>query len=407
MSIEKRLLLLCKYIKEVVVLEYKNSSYLCIYPNFQELEKAKIINIENEIRWYGLELYNIEVGDDKRLDNYKIFTAPLPRTSLGEYDRELLLKLMDADKLMELDAKEPSDVVYKKLKSYLSSFTTMEIVPSSHIELDLGLDSLDYVELFIFVQSSFGVVIDEALFSQMMYVEVLYEYIKEHIKYNKESRVEWKDILNEPVDKKLISSPIIMSLYKIVLYPLFKFYFRLEVVDVKNMPLVSCVIAPSHQSMLDGFLVLATLPFSILKKSFFLAYKQVFGKGFLKPMALHSQNILIDADKHLKETLQYSALPLKEGNNLVIFPEGARSRDRKLLEFRPFFAILSKTFNVPVVPVVVDGGFEALKSGRVFPRPKKVRVTYLTPIYPQGLSYEEIVTLTRDAIEKEMQRNPL
>ena len=105
--------------------------------------------------------------------------------------------------------------------------------------------------------------------------------------------------------------------------------------------------------------------------------------------------------------MQYSALPLKEGSNLVIFPEGARSRDRKLLEFRPFFAMLSKTFILPIVPVIVDGGFEALPSGKLFPRPKKIRVTYLKAIEPDGLSYDEITVKVREAIEKEMERNPL
>ena len=407
-NIENRILSLCKYVKEILVVQYNNEPFAFIYPDFEELKKAKIINIENEIRWYGIELYNMEVDDSKRLNKYKFFSYSLPKTSLGKFDKELLIQLIDADEYKDIDAIfEPSDELYKKLKSILCGLTTKEVTPSSHVELDLGLDSLDYVELFILIEQSFGVKIDEAIFSKMMVVETLYEYIKEHQRHTKESKMKWDEILNEPIKKKLIYSPIIMSMYKIVLLPFFKLYFRLEVINAKNTPLTSCVIAPSHQSMLDGFLVLATLPFSVLVKSFFIAYKQVFGTGILKPMAIHGQNILIDADKHLKETLQYSALPLKEEKNLVIFPEGARSRDRKLLEFRPFFAILSKTFNVPVVPVVVDGGFEALRSGKSVPRPKKIRVTYLEPIYPKGLSYSEITTLTRDAIDEEMKKNPL
>ncbi len=105
--------------------------------------------------------------------------------------------------------------------------------------------------------------------------------------------------------------------------------------------------------------------------------------------------------------MQYSALPLKEGNNLVIFPEGARTRDRKLLEFRPFFAILSKTFNMPIVPVVIDGSFEAFQIGKLFPKPKKIRITYLKPIDPDGLSYDEITKKVKEAIESEMEQNPL
>jgi long-chain acyl-CoA synthetase len=105
--------------------------------------------------------------------------------------------------------------------------------------------------------------------------------------------------------------------------------------------------------------------------------------------------------------MQYCALPLKVGNNLVIFPEGARTRDRELLEFRPFFAMLSKTFNLPIVPVVIDGSFEALESGKILPRPKKVKVTYLKPIQPENLSYEELSQKVKTAIAQEMIKHPI
>ena len=309
-----------------------------------------------------------------------------------------------------LSEEEPDDEVYKVLKSYLSSVKKEEILPASHLELDLGLDSLDYVELFIFVEKSFGVEIDEALFSRLMKMKLLYEYIKEHQTHATrvdETRVKWDEVLKEDIDEKLIYSPFVMFLFKTVLFPLFKLLFRLEVIGLENIPRSSCLIAPNHQSMLDGFLIESTLPYAILKRSFFLSYKGVFGTWFLKPIAINGQNILIDEDEDLKHTMQYCALPLKEGNNLVIFPEGARSRDRKFLEFKPFFAMLSKTFDRPVVPVVIDGSFEALRTGKIIPSLKKIRVTYLKPIYPDGMTYAQMTAKVKEAIATEMQRNPV
>jgi long-chain acyl-CoA synthetase len=154
--------------------------------------------------------------------------------------------------------------------------------------------------------------------------------------------------------------------------------------------------------MLDGFLIEAILPYAVLKKSFFLAYKQVFGTKLLGPISKHGQTILIDANQDLKHTMQYCALPLREGNNLVIFPEGARTRDRELLEFRPFFAMLSKIFNIPVVPITIDGSYEALETGKVFPKPKKIIVTFSAPIYPANLSVEQITRLTKESIKDKL-----
>ena len=138
-----------------------------------------------------------------------------------------------------------------------------------------------------------------------------------------------------------------MFLYKIILYPIFKLYFRMEVKGLENIPAGACVIAPSHESMLDGFLIEATLPFKILKNGFFLAYQNIFGTKPLKPIADNGQTILINANKNLLRSMKLAAAPLQNGDNVVVFPEGARSRDGKLLEFRPFFAILAKAYCVP------------------------------------------------------------
>lgn len=276
------------------------------------------------------------------------------------------------------------------------------ILPSSHLELDLGLDSLDYVELFVFIEHSYGVRIDEKKFSHLMIMQELYDYIKEHKEYITPTKTEWENILKEKHEGKLIFSPFIMFTYKTLLLPLFKLFFRLEVKGLENIPKSSCVIAPTHQSMLDGFLIEATLPYSILKNSFFLAFKQVFGTKLLYPIATYGQSILIDANYKLKETMQHAALPLKKKKNLVIFPEGARTRDGRLLEFRPFFAMLSKTHNVPIIPVIIDGSFKALPSGKIFPRPKKIKLTYLEPIYPKDLTYDELTNLVKKTIEDQI-----
>ena len=380
-KIEEKVRSYTKFIKEIEIIDHDGYPFALVYPDFDALREAKIINIEEEIKWYAIELYNMESDEAKKIRGYKILT----------------------DKIDEMA--EPDDDVYAILKSYIATLTKCEIFPSSHLELDLGLDSLNYVELFVFIQESFGVKIDEAIFSNIMKMQDLYLYVKTHTLYVRPSMLAWEEILSKEIDEKLIYSPFIMTIYKTVLYPFFKLYFRLEVVGEENIPTYPCIIAPSHQSMLDGFLIESILPYKILKKSFFLAYKQVFGTPLLSPLSKHGQTILIDANENLKHTMQYCALPLRNGNNLVIFPEGARTRDGELLEFRPFFAMLSKTFNIPIVPVVIDGSFNALRAGRLFPRPKKIRVTFLKPLRPDGLDFNQLTQKVKDAIESELKLN--
>ncbi|MEA3498669.1 MAG: 1-acyl-sn-glycerol-3-phosphate acyltransferase, partial [Campylobacterota bacterium] len=382
--------------------------FALIHPNFKRLKTDHIVNIESEIRWYGVELYNMEVENSKKIDGYKISLETLPKTISGNFDIQAINKQITKTKQKENKIEdEPNDNLYKTIKSFIASISNNTILPSSHIELDLGLDSLNYVELFIFIEQSFGVYIDEIIFSKIMTVKKLYRYIKKHQIRSNPTSIKWKAVLDEDISEKLIYSPYMMFTYKTFLSPLFKLYFRLEIIGQENISTSSCVIAPSHQSMLDGFLILSSLPYSILKKSFFLAFKGVFGKSFIGSVTKHSQTILIDSNYNLKNSMQNTALPLKEKQNVVIFPEGARTRDRELLEFRPFFSILSKTYKVPIVPVVIDGSFEALKAGMLFPRPKKIRITFLKPIEPNGLSYDEITIRVKTAINSELKQSDI
>lgn len=379
-KIQKDILAISSYVKDVKVVQKNGVLFAYIYPDLEALEKAGIVNIREEIRWYTIELYNIYAKNGQKIKGYDIL------------NQEILPK------------EEPNDEVYKALKSFLATLSSKEVHFCSHLELDLGLDSLDYVQLFVFLEESFGIKIDEALFSKMMRVYELYIYIKQNATFGSYTISSWENILKQKTSKKLSVSPFFMFLYKAILYPLFRLYFFIEVKGIENIPDSKCIIAPSHQSMLDGFLIEALLPYKILKKTYFLAYKQVFGKNILKTLTRVGQTILIDANNDLKETLIISSLPLREDKNIVIFPEGARSRDGELLEFRPFFAILAKTFDTPIVPVMIEGTFHALGAGMLFPRPKRIKITFLEPVKTKDANYDEIVNMVRGMIDRELKK---
>ncbi len=248
--IRKRILTLSPYVKDIEITTQENGLFANIYPDYKALKAAHIVNIESELRWYAIELYNMEVTEPYKIDNYKISTKKENLTSNVQ----------------------PDDELYESLKTYIATLSSITITPSSHIELDLGLDSLDYVQLFTFIEQSFGVTMNEVIFSNIMQIQELYEYIKEHQHSFEPRATNWKTILDAPFDEKLTYSPYIMGLYKTLLLPLFKLYFRLEVSGKENLLSSPCIFAPSHQSMLDGFLLVASLPYAILKRSFFIAF---------------------------------------------------------------------------------------------------------------------------------------
>jgi len=393
-EIEKYLLHLSKFVKEVAVKKVNEEVIAFIYPDFEALKKQKIVNIENEIRWYAVELYNFDPIDSIKLDGYRIVQEPFSSVAVEENKEKPSID-------------EPQDEVYQHIKAYLQGVATQPIFPTSHLELDLGLDSLDYVMLFTFVEKSFAVPLDEALFAERMVMQDFCRYVAQKQKKSEVQPVSWSEIIEEPIEYELAYSPLWMTLYKTFFLPLFKLYFRLDISGEDNLPESPCIIAPSHQSMLDGFILAAALPYAVLKRSFFMAFEGEFGKSFMRPVARNGQLVMINVNRNLKTSMQRTAVLLKKGENVVIFPEGARSRDAKLLPFKHYYAILAKELNVPIVPVLLDGTFEAMKAGKLFPRPAKVRVEYLPPVDPDELTYEEINVQVKAVIAEAMLKTPL
>ena len=394
-------------VREIAVVEEAGVLCAYVYPDFGEASKQGIVNLSAEIRWYAVELYNMHAPGDAKVRSYYVLPVPLPKGESGGIDRESLERF----RLQQSEPRpyEPDidDELYLALKHYVERLTDQPVYPSSHFEFDLALDSLDHVELLAYMDESFGVEVHDKEFAAMMTTGALYRYLKAHRTKCEPRRVVWSKLLRSKGWMRLHRSPWIMTLYRCLALLLFKLYFRLSVSGEKNIPDSPCIIAPSHQSMLDGFIIGAALPGGVLRRTFTLAFELVFGRGMMRPVARFGQLVLIDVNNDLKASMQKAAVPLIQGYNLVIFPEGARTRDRELLEFRPFFAMLAKEFNVPIVPTVLDGTFEALRAGMLFPRPAKVVVKYLDPVYPRDDESAEMLSArVKRAIKQEMAAHP-
>lgn len=107
----------------------------------------------------------------------------------------------------------------------------------------------------------------------------------------------------------------------------------------------------------------------------------------------------MDINKNVRESLQQMAAVLRKGKNIIIFPEGTRSKSGEMLAFKDSFAILSKELNVPVVPVAICGSERAVLKRIKLPRFfAKITLAFLPPIFPENLSADEIRTRAVEAI---------
>jgi long-chain acyl-CoA synthetase len=178
---------------------------------------------------------------------------------------------------------------------------------------------------------------------------------------------------------------------------------RLKIVGEKNVPKKGpFIIAPNHQSFLDGPIVASGLSYKTLKNSYFFATEEHVKRPVVKSLAKRN-NIILMEKRNLKNSILKLSEVLKLGKNVVIFPEGSRSYDGEMVPFKKTFAILSKELNVPVVPVCIRGAYDVLPRGSRWVKPKKIEVEYREPVMPEnGDTYDSISDKVKGSIAEKL-----
>lgn len=400
-EIEQWIMANTNLIQEMAVAEVDSVLTAVVYPNFQKIVEEKITNIKETLKWGVIDKYNGKAPNYRKILDIRIVQEELPKTKLGKIRRFMLHSLLNKKEEENIKIEEPKFDEYVELKNYLEKAKSKKITPMAHLELDLGLDSLDMVELLTYLETNYGIKGEESVIVNNPTVEKLANYIKENRGEGRFEEINWKEYLNQEKDISLSTSTIAIHLIRAILWLPLTLYIRVKKSGMENIPGDRPVIfAGNHQSFLDAFIFGYATPFRHLVNSYTLAKIKHFNKGYMKFLANHSNVVLVDINKNLGEVLQTMAKVLKEGKNVVIFPEGARTRDGEMLEFKKSFAILAKELEVDVVPFGIRGAYEAFPSSSKFPKPAQVEIRYFEPISAQDKSYEQIVQETRDTLIK-------
>jgi long-chain acyl-CoA synthetase len=114
-------------------------------------------------------------------------------------------------------------------------------------------------------------------------------------------------------------------------------------------------------------------------KVYYLGIGDFFGGKITSKLAKLMHVIPIDLSSQLVVSLQASAAILREGKVMCIFPEGARSIDGTIQEFKKGIGILAEELNIRLVPVYIHGTYESWPRYKSFPRPRRIIVTFGNP----------------------------
>jgi long-chain acyl-CoA synthetase len=360
-----------------------------IVPDFKKISEEGLTEIEEYFRQNVIAKANNSLAPYKRILRFHIVSDELPKTRLGKIKRYLLPQMsVKKEKTLE---NEPGIHEYKAVKKFLEEELQKDVFPDDHLELDLALDSLGKVSLSAFIETAFGVEIHESSFHEFQSVAKLAEYIHEKkIRLSFEG-ISWSHILMEKINLKIKKPVFTHTLLWASVKLIMNSFMRIKAKGMEEIPDQPCIIAPNHQSILDGFLIFSLLKRRVVKNTFIYAKEKHFRNPVLKFMANRNNIILVDINRDLKHSIQKMAEVLKKGKNLLIFPEGTRSLSGRLGDFKQTFAILSQELNVPVIPVAIMGSYDVLPAGSRFPRLfRKVTVEFLPPVSPGDHSYDSL-----------------
>lgn len=395
-------------IKEIAITEYNDQLLAIIYPDFDEIVAKKIVNIKEAIKWEVIDKYNVNAPNYKKIHDIKIVKEELPKTRLGKIRRFMLKDLLEnnSDEQTKKEVKKSVEVPvemkekFDKIAKYINEIHQKEIALDSHIELDLGFDSLDIVEFMNFINSTFSINLNEEEFVEHKTISSIIELISKKAEKGTDKNENLKKIIENDRDVKLPNSAFYAKLLKFIFSPIFKFYFKFKASGKENIKEGAGIIVGNHQSFLDAFMVNNSFTNKELSNNYYIATALHFKSKTMKYLANNGNIILVDVNKNLKNTLQAASKVLKTGKKLIIFPEGARTRDGELQEFKKTFAILAKELNVPIYPFVLKGAYEAFPYNQKFPKKHDLTVEFLERIEPENKTVEEIVEETRNKIEK-------
>ena len=391
-----------KLIKELGVFGHNDKLVAIIVPDLLECRKQGITNIKAYIKNI-VEDYNLTVHNYEKILDYKLYEEELPKTRVGKLRRFMLPELYLKTNVKKKKVEEPDNEVYRLLKDYIKKLKGIEAQPEENLELEIGMDSLDIVEFFAYVENSFGIQLDEEKFSEISNLKSLSEYMNEKATKIESGEVDWKKIIEAapPVEEKnRWATRVLRPLFDLTI----KLYFRLKRVDRDKLSNKPQIFVSNHQSFIDSLVLGSLLPAGILYNTIFLAIDWYFKKGILKLLVSHGNVVLIDINKNIKKSVEEIAGNVKAGKNVLIFPEGARTKDGKVAEFKKVFAIIAKELNVDVQCLGIKGAFEAYSRYMKFPKPKKIEVAVLEKFKPEG-TYDEIVEKARNIIKNYVEGN--
>ena len=408
------------FIKELAVMGLEGSPttggdrlYAVVVPNFDTLRQRKIVNAREAIR-FDIETLSQQIATTKRIGGYEIWQDDLPRTTTRKIKRFEVEKRVKANIGKEgtddaaLSSQRPLTpeqttwldqpqvqqaitIVHDAARNQLPS-----ISPVHNLELDLGLDSMQRVELLSRLEGALGGSVEESQLAEIYTVRDLVDAVLTSAasggpRAAKAPAAGWKTMLAEPSAEPAVQAlahpSVLQSAFWFAVSRVVKFiaftFCGLRVRGLEKLPPDGpYILCSNHQGYLDPLVLGAVLPWRVFCKLFAVGTSEIFGQGLMLSLARSLRVVVVDPDANLVPAMRAGAFGLRHGLALILYPEGERSIDGTPKAFKKGAAILSIHMHAPIIPIAIEGFFDMWPRGKGFQGLKPLQMVFGDPISP-------------------------
>jgi long-chain acyl-CoA synthetase len=299
------------------------------------------------------------------------------------------------------------------LEAVIARFARGRDVSGATTLEELGLSSLERVELMVALEDRFQTRLDETRFAEAGNIAALQALVAEP---------RAAEAVDEPVDfpswNRTWPVQLVRRLSQATwMMPLTKLFARIQVDGLEHLREIDgpVIFASNHQSHMDGPVILAALPGRLrsrvapaMSKEFFKAH--FFPAGYSwRERFTNSLNYYLAAfyfnafplpqrEAGARHTLQYIGELTSSGWSLLIFPEGVRSRTDEISPFQGGIGMIGSRLDVPVIPVRLENVHRLMPTGSSFVRPGRVRVAFGAPMRLRGDDYAALALSVEQAV---------
>lgn len=305
----------------------------------------------------------------------------------------------------QLDKEDVTDKL-TTIISQVSGKPSSDVKEQSLLSSDLGITSIGRLELVNYIEQEYRLDLEDTTINQHTTVANLRSIVEKREKHDVPLRLSfypnqaWARVVRETMNT-------------LVQRPLFSIYINVNSVKgLKNLQNLKMpiIFITNHVSYLDYVAIAMALPRSWREKTAVATREEFFFEGnvisrvrkriMLEYMTLMGNIFLLPQKRGFRKSLSFMGKLIDNNINIVLFPEGERSWDGKLLPFQAGLGIVVKDLQTPVIPIKVTGMEKVFPRGSASLKRGDVAVTFGKPLYFTMETPSEIVQKSHEALSK-------